>query len=48
MKYLHQGALFIGLAATVAMTPFNAQAQTCADANQTPLTKSRLDSIAVS
>jgi hypothetical protein len=45
MNYLTNAAL-IGVAATVAMTPFTAQAQTCANSNQTPLTKSRLDQIA--
>jgi hypothetical protein len=39
-------AALIGVAATVAMTPFSAQAQTCANSSQTPLTKSRLDQIA--
>lgn len=48
MNYLEEIALFIGVAATVAMTPFAVQAQTCANSSQTPLTKSRLDQIATS
>lgn len=47
MNYLQNAALFVGVAATVAMTPFIAQAQTCANFTQTPLTKSRLDQIAI-
>jgi hypothetical protein len=47
MNYIRNAALFIGVAVTVAMTPFAAQAQTCADPNQTALTKSRLDQIAI-
>ena len=48
MNYLQKIALFTGIAATVVVTPFAVQAQTCADSNQTPLTKSRLDQIATS
>lgn len=39
-------ALSIGVVFTVAITHEAAQAQTCADSGQTPLTKSRLDQIA--
>lgn len=46
MNQLRKVALFLGVAATVTMTPFAAQAQTCAESSQTPLTKSRLDQIA--
>ncbi|PIG95062.1 hypothetical protein [Gloeocapsopsis sp. IPPAS B-1203] len=46
MNQLRNVALSIGVAATVTMTSFTAQAQTCADRSQTPLTKSRLDQIA--
>ncbi|MBD2677159.1 MULTISPECIES: hypothetical protein [Nostoc] len=46
MNYIRKVALFIGVAATFAMTPFAVQAQTCANSSQTPLTKSRLDQIA--
>jgi len=46
MNYIRKIALFIGVGATVAMTPFAVQAQTCANSSQTPLTKSRLDQIA--
>lgn len=48
MNYLQNAALFIGVAATVAMAPVAAQAQTCANSSQTPLTKARLDQIATS
>ena len=48
MNYLQNAALFVGVAATVAMTSFAAQAQTCANPSQTPLTKTRLDQIATS
>jgi hypothetical protein len=48
MNYLQNAALFVGVAATVAMTPFVAQAQICTNFSQTPLTKSRLDQIATS
>lgn len=37
-----------GGAVLLALTPFAAQAQTCANGSQTPLTKSRLDQIATS
>ncbi|QSJ20003.1 hypothetical protein JYQ62_15590 [Nostoc sp. UHCC 0702] len=47
MNYLGKIPLFIGVVATVVMTPFTGQAQTCADSNQTPLTKIRLDQIAI-
>ncbi|MBW4688541.1 MAG: hypothetical protein KME40_26480 [Komarekiella atlantica HA4396-MV6] len=46
MNYIRKIALFIGVGATVAMTPFAVQAQTCANSSQTPLTKTRLDQIA--
>lgn len=46
MNQLRNVALFVGVAATVTTTSFTAQAQTCADPSQTPLTKSRLDQIA--
>ncbi len=48
MNYLQNAVLFIGVAATVSMAPFVAQAQTCANSSQTPLTKARLDQIATS
>lgn len=48
MNYIRKIALFIGVGATVAMTPFAVQAQTCANLSLTPLTKSRLDQIATS
>lgn len=48
MNYLQNAPLFIGVAATVAMAPVAAQAQTCANPSQTPLTKARLDQIATS
>ncbi|MEH1900250.1 MAG: hypothetical protein V7L04_02210 [Nostoc sp.] len=46
MNYIQKIALFIGVGATFAITPFAVQAQTCANSSQTPLTKSRLDQIA--
>ncbi|MEH2197140.1 hypothetical protein [Nostoc sp.] len=46
MNYIRKIALFIGVGATVSVTPFAVQAQTCANSSQTPLTKSRLDQIA--
>ncbi|MEH2248762.1 hypothetical protein [Nostoc sp.] len=46
MNYIPKIALFIAVGATVAMTPFAVQAQTCTNSSQTPLTKSRLDQIA--
>lgn len=48
MNYLQNAALFIGVVATVAMAPVAAQAQTCVNPSQTPLTKIRLDQIATS
>lgn len=47
MNYIRNAALFVGVAA-IAMAPVVAQAQTCANPSQTPLTKARLDQIATS
>jgi len=48
MNYITNAALFFGVATVAAMAPFAAQAQTCANPSQTPLTKARLDQIATS
>jgi len=46
MNYLQKFAIFIGIATAINGITFKAQAQFCADASQTALTKARLDAIA--
>ena len=43
MSYLQKFAIFISIATAINGIAFKAQAQFCADASQTALTKARLD-----